>query len=213
MLVRIFLILITLLSFWFTQAQGGSNMTNTKTFVVSMGCFWCGESEFRDHESLELKKGIVDIKVGYASDGTTKTSTDKPTYKNHEGYRESVKITYDPTQISYEQLLEIFWKNIDPFDDIGQFCDKGSSYTAAIFYNDEEEKQKAFEYLEKTKEKLQHNKKVHNLEIKTQIVPYKNFFDAEEYHQNYKAKNPIRYRFYRWNCGRDQRLQELWGNK
>jgi peptide-methionine (S)-S-oxide reductase len=167
--------------------------------IFAMGCFWCGESEFRDHETNKPLKGIISIRVGYA--GGTKPN---PTYHSHEGYKEALKITYDPSVISYDQLLDIFWHNIDPFDADGQFCDKGFPYTAVIFFKDSEQKAKA----EVTRDKIQAELKQ---EISTALIPYTTFYDAEEYHQDYKDKNPIRYKFYRWNCGRDQRLEEIWG--
>ncbi len=166
--------------------------------VFAMGCFWCAESEFRHHENNALLPGILALSVGYA--GGTKPN---PHYEDHEGYKEAVKITFDPQIISYEKLLETFWHNVDPFDNAGQFCDKGFPYSAVIYYQDEAQKQLAL----KTKEQ---NQKLLNKEIVTQIIPYTTFYDAEEYHQNYKAKNPVRYNYYRWSCRRDQRLKEIW---
>lgn len=169
--------------------------------IFAMGCFWCGESEFRDHGTLKPLPGIISIRVGYA--GGTKPN---PTYESHEGYKEAVKIVFDPTKITYDQLLDIFWHNIDPFDDKGQFCDTGPQYASAVYVKDDHQKIKATE----KKELTQHLLSKEN--IVTEIRPYTSFYDAEEYHQNYKQKNPKRYAFYRWKCGRDQRLGELWGN-
>lgn len=170
-----------------------------ETAVFSMGCFWCGESEFRHHDSGELLPGIISLHVGYAG-GTAPT----PTYKSHEGYKEAVKIVYDPTIISYDALLDIFWRNVDPLNGEGQFCDKGPQYTSAIFFQNEDQKAKALAKKEAAHAKLSQN-------ILTEIIPYTTFYDAEEYHQDYKHKNPVRYKYYRWNCGRDQRLESLWG--
>jgi len=167
--------------------------------VFAMGCFWCGESEFRDHETLEPLPGIISIRVGYAG-GTTP----HPTYESHEGYKEAVKIVFDPQKITYDQLLGIFWRNIDPFNAKGQFCDTGPQYTSAIYFTHEEQKQKA----QITKQTIQ--KSLQKGDILTEILPYTSFYDAEDYHQNYKKKNPTKYAFYRWNCGRDQRLHALW---
>ena len=129
-------------------AKAENNMTDSKTLVLAMGCFWCGESEFRDHDTLKPLNGILDLKVGYAGDALVHTDNNSPTYENHDGFREALKITYDPTIISYEQLLEIFWKNVDLYDDKGQFCDKGFAYTAALFFNNDDEKEQAYQALE-----------------------------------------------------------------
>lgn len=167
------------------------------TVIFAMGCFWCAEAEFRDPKTHEPLPGIISMRVGYA--GGVKPN---PTYENHEGYKEALKIIYDPKQISYEQLLTIFWHNIDPLDARGQFCDKGPAYTSVIFYTDQDQKEMALQSKNNIKTQLKENF--------TEIIPYTTFYDAEEYHQDYKTKNPITYRYYRWNCGRDQRLKELW---
>lgn len=167
--------------------------------VFAMGCFWCGESEFRDTKTGEPYHGILSLRVGYVG-GTLPN----PTYHNHDGYKEGVKIIYDPSVISFDKLSDIFWHNIDPFDAKGQFCDKGFPYTAAVFYTTESQKKTS----EKKKTEFQNALKK---EMVTEIIPSSTFYDAEEYHQDYKAKNPIRYKYYRWNCGRDARLEEVWG--
>ena len=167
--------------------------------IFAMGCFWCGESEFRDHDTGKPLPGILSLRVGYA--GGTHPN---PTYKNHGGYKEVVKIEFDPTVISYEKLLDIFWHNVDPFDAKGQFCDKGFPYTAVIFYHGDAQKSAALASLQKAQ-------KVLGGKIVTELLPTTTFYDAEEYHQNYKEKNPVKYKFYRWNGGRDQRLKEVWG--
>lgn len=164
--------------------------------IFAMGCFWCGESEFRDKEGNPLP-GIVSLRVGYA--GGTK---ENPTYEDHEGYKEALKIVYDPTAVSYEKLLDIFWQNVDPLDGGGQFCDRGFAYTSVIFYTSDAQKTAA----EKTKDQVQ---QILNSPVATTVTPHTSFYDAEEYHQDYKHKNPVRYKFYRWNCGRDQRLKEI----
>jgi peptide-methionine (S)-S-oxide reductase len=120
------------------------------------------------------------------------------------GHIESVQILYDPKKVSYRQLLDVYWKNIDPFDGTGQFCDKGPQYRSAIFYHDEEERRSALE----TKLALE---KRFGRRIATEIVPAGAFWPAEDYHQNYYEKNPVRYKFYRNGCGRDRRLREVWG--
>lgn len=171
----------------------------TQTTVLAMGCFWCGEADFKDHRTHEKLPGILSIRVGYA--GGTQPD---PTYQNHEGYKEAIKITFDPSTISYQQLIDIFWKNVDPFDDKGQFCDKGFAYTSAIFFKNKSQKDQA----DKSKMLLE---KQFEKPVKTEILPLTTFYEAEEYHQDYKEKNPVRYTYYRWNCGRDKQLQALWG--
>ncbi len=166
-----------------------------------MGCFWCGESEFRDHQKGVPLAGIISIRVGYAGGITA-----APTYQSHPGYKESVKITFNPAIISYAKLLEIFWYNVDPLDAVGQFCDKGFAYTSAIFIENDEQKLEAM----RTKKALA---AMLGQPIKTEIIRATTFYDAEEYHQNYKFKNSMKYKYYRWNCGRDQRLKQLWDKK
>lgn len=200
----LFGLLIGLLTTQNITVEGKMEASSTQkieTAIFAMGCFWCGESEFRDHKTNEPLPGIVSLRVGYAG-GTTPN----PTYESHDGYKEAVKIVYDPAVISYEKLLDIFWHNVDPFDDKGQFCDKGFPYTSVIFYDGEAQKVKAKMAKETTEKQLKRG-------IKTTLTPKTSFTDAEEYHQDYKNKNPIRYKYYRWNCGRDQRLAQLWGNQ
>lgn len=164
--------------------------------VFAMGCFWCAEADFRDKNGHFLL-GISDLKVGYA--GGTQPN---PTYEHHAGYIEALKIIFDPAVMPYDKLLSIFWRNIDPFDAQGQFCDKGPSYTAAIFYKNENQRDQAL------KSKIAIETRL-NKTVVTEIIPFTTFYDAEDYHQNYKAKNPVRYRYYRFRCGRDQRLKEI----
>lgn len=179
---------------------GGLFMTNVNAeeAIFAMGCFWCGESEFRDHETHNKLPGITSIRVGYAG-GTISN----PTYENHPGYKEAVKIAFDPNIISYSKLLDIFWHNIDPFDDQGQFCDKGFAYTAVIFYASSEQQKQAEESKLNIEQQLKQT-------VNTQIIAATTFHDAEEYHQDYAQKNPTTYKFYRWSCGRDKRLEEIW---
>jgi len=175
-----------------------SNAVADKT-ILAGGCFWCMESDF---EKLE---GVTDVISGFTG-GTLKD----PTYNgNHTGHYEAVEITYDPSKVSYEELLDYFWINIDPFDASGQFCDKGSSYLSAIFTANQEER----EIAEQTKMTVE--KKFPNNKIITPILNESTFYPikgSESYHQDYYKKSPVRYRLYRWNCGRDSRLAELWGN-
>ena len=176
-----------------------SNAGAEKT-VLAGGCFWCMEADF---EKLE---GVTDVVSGFTG-GTTKN----PTYKgNHEGHYEAVEITYDPELISYKQLLEYYWVHIDPFDDKGQFCDKGFSYLSAIFVANDKEKELAEQIRQKVVALFPDKKVV------TPILPASVFYPIkgeESYHQDYYKKNPVRYKYYRWGCGRDQRLKEIWGDK
>ena len=178
-------------------ATPAARRTEKATFAG--GCFWCMEAPF---ENLD---GILAVTVGYT--GGEKTI---PTYQEVSaggtGHAESVQILYDPTKISYEKLLDDFWHNIDPTDGAGQFCDRGSQYRPAIFVHDEAQRRIA----EQSKTALERSKPFPG-RILVQIVPATAFWPAEEYHQHYHTKNPIRYAYYRRGCGRDARLKELWG--
>ncbi|MBB1364167.1 peptide-methionine (S)-S-oxide reductase MsrA [Shewanella sp. SR44-4] len=176
-----------------------SNATADKT-ILAGGCFWCMESDF---EKLD---GVTDVVSGFTG-GNIKD----PTYNgNHSGHYEAVEITYDPSKVSYTELLEHYWVNIDPFDASGQFCDKGSSYLSAIFVANDTERQIA----QQSKSKVE--KQFPNSKVVTPILNASIFYPIkgdESYHQDYYKNNPIRYNAYRWNCGRDQRLKDIWGDK
>ena len=159
------------------------------------GCFWCMEPPF------ERLKGVVSVTSGYTG-GTKVNPTYEEVSEGGTGHRESVEVLYDPKQIGYAQLLDVFWHNVDPTNDHGQFCDNGLQYTTAIFVHDAEQRRLA----EVSKAALQKKFRVY-----TEILPAGPFYRAEEYHQDYYKKNPIRYHFYRFNCGRDQRLEQVWG--
>lgn len=167
--------------------------------IFAMGCFWCGATAFEDHKTQEKIPGVLSVRVGY-----TGGDQENPTYEDHDGHREAVQVTYDPDQISYETLLDIFWHNVDPLDDGGQFCDRGLPYTSAIYYTTPDQEKAASLSAGTIDDQL-------GARPHTEILPAKRFWDAEEYHQEYHLKNPIRYQYYRWNCGRDKRLKELWG--
>jgi peptide-methionine (S)-S-oxide reductase len=164
------------------------------------GCFWCMQPPF------DAEPGVFKTIVGY-----TGGNGENPTYEEvtagSTGHAESLRIDFDPAVVNYERLLEIFWKNIDPLDGQGQFCDRGLQYRSAIFYHDNEQKELA----EASKERLVENGSLSG-EVFTEIVPASTFYPAEEYHQDYYKKNPLRYKFYRYNCGRDRRLKQLWGS-
>ena len=161
------------------------------------GCFWCMEPPF------EKLKGVVTVISGYAG-GTG----ENPTYENYarKGHVEVIEITYDPSIIGYPQLLDVFWRQIDPTDSGGQFVDRGPEYRSAIFYHNEEQKRLA----EKSKEELGKSGR-YNKPIVTEILKASPFYKAEEYHQDYYKKNPLRYKYYRYNSGREQYLKKVWG--
>lgn len=168
--------------------------------VFAGGCFWCMEADF------EKLQGVSDVISGFTG-GKIKN----PTYQgNHQGHYEAVEVTYDSKVISYQDLLDYYWVNVDPFDAKGQFCDKGSSYLSAIFVAHDEEKQLAEQSRKKVAAQFPDQKVV------TPIINSSTFYPIrgnESYHQDYYKTNPVRYKFYRWNCGRDQRLQQIWGDK
>lgn len=170
-----------------------------KKAVFAGGCFWCMEPPYDAH----LKNGVISVRSGYTG-GAKANPTYEEVSDGSSGHREVIEVEYDSAKISYEKLLEIFWMNIDPLDDQGQFCDKGDHYKSAVYYNDESEKLAFEKSLKVIQEKLK------GKSIKTLILPAKPFYPAEGYHQDYYVKNPVRYKFYRYNCGRDQRLKELW---
>jgi len=178
-----------------------SNATADKA-VFAGGCFWCMEADF---EKLE-GKGVSDVVSGFTG-GTLKN----PTYNgNHTGHYESIEVTYDPAKISYQDLLDYYWVHIDPFDDKGQFCDKGHSYLSAIFVANDKERELAEASREKVAERFPDKK------VETAILDASEFYPIqgdESYHQDYYKNNPIRYRFYRYSCGRDSRLKEIWGDQ
>jgi peptide-methionine (S)-S-oxide reductase len=168
--------------------------------IFAGGCFWCMESDF---EKLE---GVTDVISGF-----TGGTLENPTYSgDHSGHYEAVEITYDRSKVTYQGLLHHFWVNVDPFDDRGQFCDKGFSYLSAIFVADEDEQKLAEASKQKVMEQFPDQKVV------TPILPSSTFYPIkgnESFHQDYYKNNPVRYKLYRWNCGRDQRLKEIWGDK
>jgi peptide-methionine (S)-S-oxide reductase len=149
--------------------------------------------------------GVLATTSGYTG-GSKVDPTYEEVSRGGTGHAEAVQVSYDPAKVSYAQLLEVFWHNVDPLDAGGQFCDRGDQYRTAIFVQDEEQRRLA----EQSKQALADNERF-GRPVVTEIVPASTFYPAEDYHQNYYEKNPVRYKFYRWNCGRDQRLAELWG--
>ncbi|MEP1593394.1 MAG: peptide-methionine (S)-S-oxide reductase MsrA, partial [Halieaceae bacterium] len=146
--------------------------------------------------------GVTDVVSGF-----TGGTLENPTYKGrHDGHYEAIQVTYDSTVIDYQQLLEKYWLNVDPFDPRGQFCDKGESYKAAVFVDDE---QRAAAETSKAAVVA----RFPNETVVTEILPAARFWPVEEYHQDYYLKNPVRYKYYKWNCGRQQRLADIWGEQ
>jgi len=190
----------TLLLFLVTILLSSAAPAAADKTILAGGCFWCMEADF---EKLE---GVTEVISGFTG-GTLQN----PTYSgNHEGHVEAVEITYDPDKVSYRQLLAYYWLNIDPFDATGQFCDKGSSYLTAVFVANETEKRIA----EQSRREI--SAQFPDKKVVTPVVEATTFYPItgdESYHQDYYKKNPIRYRVYRWNCGRDRRLKEIWGDK
>jgi peptide-methionine (S)-S-oxide reductase len=180
---------------------GGADGHALEKATFAGGCFWCMEPAF-DHVP-----GVVSVTVGYTG-GTKKNPAYEEVSSGTTGHAESIEVVYDPAKVSYEKLLDVFWHNIDPTVKDRQFCDVGRQYRSAIFYHNEEQKRLA----EGSKEALEASKRFKG-PIYTEIVPASTFYPAEDYHQEYYKKNPVRYKFYRWNCGRDERLKELWGKE
>jgi peptide-methionine (S)-S-oxide reductase len=178
------------------QAQTPPTKPGQAKATFAGGCFWCMQPPF------EHLKGVVSVTAGYTGGQRSKPSYEEVS-AGGTGHRESVEIVYDPKQITYGQLLDVFWHNVDPTNNAGQFCDNGAQYRTAIFYHDEEQRRLA----EASKAAL-----AKKMRVCTDIVPAGPFWAAEEYHQDYYKKNPVRYKFYRLNCGRDARLEEIWGH-
>ncbi len=178
-------------------SQVTTTHAKTATAVFAGGCFWCMEKPF------DRLSGVTDTKSGYAG-GKSSTATYKKVSSGNTRHIEAIQVTYDTTKISYETLLKTYWVNVDPFDNGGQFCDRGYQYTAAVFPKNSNERAAA------KASKAEFEKKV-GRKFVTKITGYKSFYPAEAYHQNYYKRNPIRYNYYRTSCGRDNRLKAVWG--
>ena len=170
-----------------------------KTFVLAGGCFWGVQGVYQH------TKGVTNAVSGYAG-GKASTANYEATTRGNTGHAEAVQITYDPAKVTYQRLLDVFWHNIDPTSPDAQFCDHGTQYRSAIFFHDAEQQQQAQASLRAIAE----SKRL-PAPIVTQLEPLKRFYPAEDYHQDFYKKNPGRYTSYRTGCGRDRRLQELWG--
>ncbi len=182
-----------------SPARQATEAEETGIATFAGGCFWCMEPPF---DKLE---GVTSTTSGYIG-GHVKQPTYKQVSAGRTGHAEALQVKFDPQLVSYEQLLTLFWHNVDPTQADGQFCDIGNQYRTAIFVHSDEQKQLAVKSKVKVAQEL--GRPVH-----TQIVPAKEFYPAEDYHQDYYTKNPTKYKFYRWKCGRDAQLDKIWGAK
>ncbi|MBQ0711985.1 MAG: peptide-methionine (S)-S-oxide reductase MsrA [Porticoccus sp.] len=181
-----------------TLAFTGNALAATEKAVFGGGCFWCMEPPY---DKLE---GVISTTSGYTG-GHLESPSYQDVSSGRSGHVEVVEVSYDPEKVSYQQLLDVFWVNIDPLNSRGQFCDNGSQYLSAIFYLNEHQRRAAENSL-----KVLVESNILKGKIATTIRPAEKFYPAEEYHQNYYKKNPIRYHYYRHGCGRDKRLEALW---
>ena len=188
-----------LIGFATTSAPASGQLTASDpgVAVFAGGCFWCMEPPF------DKIDGVRSTVSGYVG-GSAEDATYPRVASGRTSHYEAVRIEYDPAKVDYATLLEVFWRNVDPFDSRGQFCDKGPQYRTAIFTLNEMQRKLAEDSKAIAAQEA-------GGEIQTEILPAATFYPAEEYHQDYYLKNAVRYRFYRWNCGRDRRLQEVWG--
>ena len=182
--------LIIIFSLIFTNSKA-----SIKSMYVAGGCFWCVE------EVYEKLEGVLSVYSGY-SGGHVENPTYQEVVLGNTGHIEAVEINYDSSLVNEEQLVKLLFLNIDPFDEGGQFCDRGYSYKSAFFTNDEKLKKIINDYILK----IENN---HNQKVQTLVLPFKNFYLAEDYHQDYYKKNPIRYNYYKYSCGREQRIKQL----
>ncbi|MEE4304519.1 MAG: peptide-methionine (S)-S-oxide reductase MsrA [Wenzhouxiangella sp.] len=163
------------------------------------GCFWCMEPPY------DKIDGVIETISGFSGGHVVDPSYEQVT-RGGTGHLEVVQVVYDPEKVGYETLLDVYWRNVDPFDGGGQFCDRGESYRPAIFVQGEEQERLARQSLRDLQARFEQA-------IEVTIEPFEAFYAAEDYHQNYYDENPIRYKYYRWRCGRDDRLEEVWGDR
>ncbi len=173
-------------------------MASDQEAVFAGGCFWCLEHD------LEVLDGVSSVESGYTGGRSL-----LPTYRQHTGHQEAVRVKFDPEKVSYRNLLRSFWRNIDPFDGQGQFCDRGDSYKPMIFVGDDLQADQAEMSFKSAAKEL--STETDNLKVK--LRPLNKFWIAEEYHQDFAIRNNLKYSFYRFNCGRDRRLEEVWGEE
>ncbi|GLQ31817.1 peptide-methionine (R)-S-oxide reductase MsrB [Litoribrevibacter albus] len=202
--LAVFAALLLSIPLWVLSSENpGSQPTQTSTVKVATlagGCFWCTESD------LEKLDGVINVISGYAGG-----HVDNPTYKQVSsgttGHIESIQVTYDPTKVSYSDILDYFWRHIDPTDPKGSFVDRGPQYRPAIFYHDEQQLAQA-----KASIAQLDSIKVYDKPVQTELIKFTKFWPAEEYHQDYYKTNPLRYKYYRYRSGRDQFLDNVWGS-
>ena len=185
-----------LTNFPFVETTGAS--PSAKAYFAG-GCFWCME------EAFEKVEGVISVVSGYMG-GTAANPTYEEVSAGRTGHAEAVEVTYDPTRLTYQKLLDAFWHNVDPLTPNAQFCDHGTQYRSAVFYSTEEEKR----LTEESKAMVEQAKKF-PAPIVTQLVSAATFYPAEDYHQDCYKKNPLRYKYYKYGCGRANRLEALWG--
>lgn len=194
--VRATLALVFMLMAGLAAAQSDDGLARA-TFAG--GCFWCMEPPYDQVE------GVVETISGF-SGGHVENPSYQQVVRGGTGHLEVVQVAYDPEKVSYEELLDIYWRNVDPFDGSGQFCDRGEGYRPAIFVHDRAQESAARESMQAMRQRFAGP-------IAVIIEPFEAFYPAEAYHQNYYENNPVRYRYYRWRCGRDQRLDAVWGRE
>ena len=196
-----FLCLMTCLSIIFSQFVQAENKFNDvgiyEYATFASGCFWCTQHDF------DQSRGVISTAAGYTGGEKVNPSYEEVS-KGGTGHVESLLVKYDPKVVTYQDLLDFYWQNVDPTRNDGQFCDNGSQYRPVIFYLNKNQKELA----EKSKDKLINTNQIRPILV--EILPAKTFYPAEDYHQDYYKKNPLRYKFYRYNCGRDARLKEIW---
>jgi peptide-methionine (S)-S-oxide reductase len=194
-------VVMSLIGCWNVQSasQAAVDAPLGKAYFAG-GCFWCME------EAFEKVEGVLSATSGYMG-GTVADPSYEAVSAGRTGHAESVEVVYNPAKVSYQKLLDAFWHNVDPVTPNAQFCDHGSQYRSAIFFQTDEEKRAS----DASKQAIEQSKRF-NEPIVTQIVMASQFYPAEEYHQDYYKKNPVRYKFYKYNCGRAKRLEALWGN-
>ena len=195
------MVLSSALIVWVLLAGASGEATDSKPAKATFagGCFWCMEEVF------EKVEGVVSVTSGYTG-GQKPNPSYEEVSAGGTGHAEAVEVLYDPGKVSYARLLEVFWRNIDPTTPDRQFCDKGSQYRSAVFYQNAEQKRLA----EESRQALERSKPFKG-PIATELAPTSTFYPAETYHQDFYKKNPFRYKFYKFNCGRQQRLEALWG--
>ena len=199
--LSILIVAIFLIGAWNVQttSQAVADANFSKAYFAG-GCFWCME------EAFEKVEGVLSATSGYMG-GTVANPSYEEVSAGRTRHAESVEVVYDPARVSYQKLLDAFWHNVDPITPDAQFCDHGSQYRSVIFFQTDEEKRAS----DTSKQAIEQSKRFKE-PIVTQIVMASQFYPAEEYHQDFYKKNPVRYKFYKYNCGRNKRLEELWGS-